>query len=34
MSDTILVMLLVLDALCFAVIIADHIRWTRLRREG
>jgi len=31
MLDTILIMLLALYALCFAVIIADHIRWTRLR---
>jgi hypothetical protein len=31
MVDTILIMLLAFDALCFTVIIADHIRWTRLR---
>jgi hypothetical protein len=33
MLDTILVALFALDALCFTVVIADHVRWTRLRRR-
>jgi hypothetical protein len=33
MLDTILITLLLVDTLCLAIIIADHIRWRRLSRE-